>query len=109
MESLRGSRAKVPLALLLQVLLAVSSVYGHFIVEKSSLKILSPISLRGRHDAAIGNFGVPKYGGLMMGSLVYSEKQSTGCEPFDGDKPFRSKSSHPNILLVDRGGRQLQL
>lgn len=104
-----GSRVKVQVAPLLVLLLAVSSVYGHFIVEKSSFKILSPFSLRAKHDAAIGNFGVPNYGGLMVGSLVYSQTQPIGCEPFDGDKPFKSKSSRPNILLVDRGGRQLLL
>ncbi|KAK4748073.1 hypothetical protein SAY87_014659 [Trapa incisa] len=102
MESVLGCGVRVPLILLLMAV--SSSVYGHFIVEKSSFKILSPISLRANHDAAIGNFGVPDYGGILLGSLVYSEKQPSGCDPFDGDKPFKSKSSRPNILLVDRGG-----
>ncbi|PKI70952.1 hypothetical protein CRG98_008685 [Punica granatum] len=104
-SSFRTAGVKLPLALLLPLLLAVvGTVYGHFIVEKSSLKILSPISLRARHDAAIGNFGVPEYGGLMVGSLVFPAKESTGCQPFDGNKPFKSKTSRPHILLVDRGG-----
>ncbi|KAK4801620.1 hypothetical protein SAY86_022107 [Trapa natans] len=103
MGSVMGSIVSVPLILLLLAVVS-SSVYGHFIVERSSFRILSPISLCAKHDAAIGNFGVPDYGGILVGSLVYSEKQASGCDPFDGDKPFKSKSSRPNILLVDRGG-----
>lgn len=73
-------------------------------VEKSSISILDPSDIRSKHDAAIGNFGVPDYGGSMAGTVVYPDTGATGCSPFEGDKPFRSKSSRPNILLLDRGG-----
>lgn len=102
-----------PLAMVAVVVVAVamaltSSVYGHFIVEKSSIKVLSPASLQQKRDAAIGNFGVPDYGGIMIGSVAYPSKgNSFGCEPFDGDKPFKSASSQPTILLLDRGGLSL--
>lgn len=93
-------------ALLLVFALAMSSVcWGHFIVEKSSIKVLSPMSLRSKHDGAIGNFGVPKYGGTLLGSVVYPGKDASyGCEAFDVNKPFKSKSFRPTILLLDRGG-----
>ena len=73
-------------------------------MEKSSISILDPSDIRSKHDAAIGNFGVPDYGGSMVGTVVYPDTGATGCSPFEGDKPFRSKSSTPTILLLDRGG-----
>lgn len=80
-------------------------VEGGFVVEKESISVLSPSELRySKHDASIGNFGVPDYGGTMVGSVVFPQKGSHGCNSFDGDKPFKSKSSRPVILLLDRGG-----
>uniref|UniRef100_A0A5B7BE82 EGF-like calcium-binding domain-containing protein n=1 Tax=Davidia involucrata TaxID=16924 RepID=A0A5B7BE82_DAVIN len=81
----------------------VSSVFARFVVEKSSISVLSPYGIRSKHDSAIGNFGVPDYGGSMVGSVLYPQTGSNGCTPFDGDKPFKSKSSRPTILLLDRG------
>ncbi|KAK1324378.1 Vacuolar-sorting receptor 6 [Acorus calamus] len=74
---------------------------GRFVVEKSSITVLSPENFRSRHDAAIGNFGIPEYGASMTGVVVYPEKSSTGCEDF-GER-FRSLSSRPVVLLLDRG------
>ncbi|WOG85493.1 hypothetical protein DCAR_0104682 [Daucus carota subsp. sativus] len=86
------------------VVIACYVVEGRFVVEKESISVLSPSDLRyTRHDASIGNFGVPDYGGSMVGSVVYPQKGSNGCSSFDGDKPFKSKSSRPIILLLDRG------
>lgn len=89
---------------LIVVSILLSSVESRFIVEKSSVSIVSPYDLSSKHDAAIGNFGVPDYGGSMVGTVVYPQKGSVGCSPFDGDKPFKSKSHRPTILLLDRGG-----
>ena len=80
-------------------------VYGRFVVETGSIKVLYPMALRGKHDGAIGNFGLPDYGGSLVGSVAYPEKGSTGCEAFEGDKPFRSRMSRPTILVLDRGGK----
>lgn len=77
---------------------------ARFVVEKSSISVLNPLDLRSKHDAAIGNFGVPEYGGSMVGTVVYPDKSTSGCSAFQGDKPFKSKSSRPTILLLDRGG-----
>lgn len=78
---------------------------ARFIVEKNSVTVLSPRSLRGHHEAAIANYGVPEYGGTLTGVVMYPEdpKLATGCGPF-GDKKFRSPSGRPVVLLVDRGG-----
>ncbi|XAR52872.1 hypothetical protein NMG60_11021189 [Bertholletia excelsa] len=79
------------------------SVEARFVVEKNSISILSPYNRRSKHNGAIGNFGVPNYGGSMVGTVVYPDKGANGCSPFEGDKPFKSKSNRPNILLLDRG------
>ena len=75
-------------------------------MEKGSIRVLSPYKLRSKHDAAIGNFGVPEYGGSMVGSVVYSHQNSYACKPFDDEKkqPFKTNSTRLHILIVDRGG-----
>ncbi|KAI4332088.1 hypothetical protein L6164_017025 [Bauhinia variegata] len=98
MAFLTNPRFIVPLLLFL-----LSSVYGHFVVEKNSITVLSPQKLRAKHDGSIGNFGVPDYGGFLVGSVVYPDKGSRGCQPFEGDKPYNSRSSRPTVLLLDRG------
>ncbi|XP_078161589.1 vacuolar-sorting receptor 6-like isoform X2 [Carex rostrata] len=82
-------------------LFIVGSVYGRFIVEKSSVRVVSPRHIRGHHDAALANFGVPNYGGTLVGAVIYPDKKSNGCEKFD--TTFKSKSRRPVILLLDRG------
>ncbi|KAJ4838721.1 Vacuolar-sorting receptor 6 [Turnera subulata] len=98
-----ASLRKAVSVLLLLVTLLGSRACGHFVVEKSSIRVLSPPALRSKHDSAIGNFGVPDYGGYLVGSVVYPDKGTNACQAFDGDRPFRSKGSRPIILLVDRG------
>jgi hypothetical protein len=99
-----ASLKKLASLLLVLTFLGKCYVFGHFVVEKSSLRVLSPMSLRSKHDSAIGNFGIPDYGGYLAGSVMYPDKGANGCQPFDGDKPFKSKGSRPTILLLDRGG-----
>ncbi|XP_062160816.1 vacuolar-sorting receptor 6-like [Alnus glutinosa] len=94
------------IALVLVLGLAVlenHQVGARFVVEKSSISVLSPLSMRSKRDGSIGNFGIPDYGGFMLGSVVYPEKGSTGCQAFEGDKPFKAKFPRPTILLLDRG------
>ncbi|XP_022725411.1 vacuolar-sorting receptor 7-like isoform X1 [Durio zibethinus] len=88
--------------LFLASLLVFSRVSARFVVEKNSIRVLSPLSLRTKHDGAIGNFGIPDYGGFIVGSVVYPDKGANGCEPFDG-VPFKSKFPRPSVLLLDRG------
>ena len=87
---------------------AISSVACRFIVEKSSIRVLSPEHIRGHHDAAIANFGVPEYGGTMNGVVMYPDKGTTGCDPFTNGA-FKSKTKRPVILLLDRGGDHIIL
>ncbi|MED6143341.1 Vacuolar-sorting receptor 6, variant 2 [Stylosanthes scabra] len=91
--------------LLLPFLFLVVVVDGRFVVEKSSITVLSPHTMKSKHDGAIGNFGVPNYGGFIVGSVHYPDNKdsSHGCKPFDGDKPFKLHSYRPTILLLDRG------
>lgn len=93
----------------LMTMFVMKETEGRFVVEKSSISVLSPIDLKSKHDAAIGNFGVPDYGGSMVGTVVYPKKPAStfGCSQFEGDQPFKSKSSRPTILLLDRGGKSM--
>ncbi|GMH27714.1 hypothetical protein Nepgr_029557 [Nepenthes gracilis] len=90
-------------AFLLSLMVAANCVYGRFVVEKNSITVVQPTDMTSKYDGAIGNFGVPEYGGSMTGFVVYPSKGTNGCDRFEGDKPFKSNSSIPNILLVDRG------
>ncbi|KAJ8461096.1 hypothetical protein OPV22_034022 [Ensete ventricosum] len=81
------------------------SCWGKFVVEKNSLKVTSPDSLKGIHECAIGNFGVPQYGGTMVGIVAYPKANRKGCQSFDNfDISYKSKpGGFPTFLLVDRG------
>ncbi|CAH9076180.1 unnamed protein product, partial [Cuscuta epithymum] len=79
---------------------------GRFVVETNSITVVQPYDLHAKHNASISDFGVPKYGGSLVGSVVYPSAQHggpLGCSSFQGFKPFKSKTSRPNILLLDRG------
>lgn len=103
MERSSGSAVWV-LGLLLGALMA--SVSGRFVVEKNSLTVTSPESIRGNHDSAIGNFGIPQYGGSMAGTVVYPKDNRKGCKDFDDSGLlFKAKpGALPTFVLVDRGG-----
>jgi hypothetical protein len=94
--------SRVAMTVATSLLMAVAAVQGRFVVEKSSVRVLAPEHIRGHHDAAIGNFGVPDYGGTLTGVVIYPDKKATGCDDFDAK--FKSKSRRPVILLLDRGG-----
>ncbi|PWZ07847.1 Vacuolar-sorting receptor 6 [Zea mays] len=85
----------------LVAVLMVVAARARFVVEKSSVRVLAPEHIRGHHDAAIGNFGVPDYGGTLTGVVIYPDTKPTGCDDFDAK--FKAKSRRPVILLLDRG------
>ncbi|CAA6669866.1 unnamed protein product [Spirodela intermedia] len=99
MASQRGLPAAAFLFLLLAAVAA--PVTCRFVVEKGSVSVLSPENLRGSHNGAIANFGVPNYAATLVGSIVYPDKGTDGCDSFN-DR-FKSPSSRPVILLLDRG------
>ncbi|GLT98138.1 hypothetical protein SLE2022_156560 [Rubroshorea leprosula] len=76
-----------------------------FVVEKNSLTVTSPEKIKGNHDSAIGNFGIPQYGGSMAGAVVYPKDNRKGCKEFDRfGISFQSKpGSLPTFVLLDRG------
>ncbi|KAJ4972284.1 hypothetical protein NE237_005383 [Protea cynaroides] len=78
---------------------------GKFVVEKNSLRVTSPESVKGVYECAIGNFGVPQYGGTMVGTVVYPKMNQKACKSFDDvDVSFKSKPGGlPIFLLADRG------
>ncbi|XP_058069871.1 vacuolar-sorting receptor 3-like [Magnolia sinica] len=80
----------------------IPSVLARFVVEKNSLRVTSPDAIRGNHDSAIGNFGIPQYGGSMAGKVVYPKENKKGCVEFG--ESFKAKSGKlPTFLLLDRG------
>lgn len=86
------------------LLLMSSSVLGRFVVEENSISVLAPESLEGKRHSAIGNFGVPDYGGTMIGQVVYPEKGKDGCKSFEElDVSFKKSPTKPLFVLVDRG------
>ncbi|XP_044393739.1 vacuolar-sorting receptor 3 isoform X2 [Triticum aestivum] len=93
--------------LLLLAFAAAVELEARFVVEKNSLMVTSPTALRGRHDSAIGNFGIPQYGGSMAGAVVYPKGNSDACEAFNSGRKehlFRTKpGALPSFLLIDRG------
>jgi len=90
------------LALILALtMVVVNGFSSRFFVEKSSLTVLNSWEMGAKHDAAIANFGLPKYGGFMIGSVVYAGQDAYGCNSFN--KTFNTKSPYPKILLIDRG------
>ncbi|XP_031473751.1 vacuolar-sorting receptor 6-like [Nymphaea colorata] len=93
---------------LLVLVLSTASVTSRFVVEKSSISVVAPDHLRGKHDGAIANFGVPHYGARFSGILFYPSTYSSsnmGCDPFTSPfKPPASSSNRPLIVLIDRGG-----
>ncbi|XP_073307695.1 vacuolar-sorting receptor 3-like [Primulina huaijiensis] len=103
MGCFRRSRSAVFLGVLLLVLTEL--VVGPFVVEKNSLRVTSPEDLKGTFDSAIGNFGIPQYGGSMAGTVVYSKDNKDGCKPFgDSGVSFKAKpGALPTFVLVDRG------
>lgn len=109
MENVLG-RARVRFHVELQVLLIITmmggGVLGRFVVEKNSVMVLSPDSINGKKDGAIGNFGVPQYGGTMIGNVIYPDKGRSACTPFEElGISFNHSTPRPSpvILLVDRG------
>ncbi|XP_047341667.1 vacuolar-sorting receptor 1-like isoform X2 [Impatiens glandulifera] len=86
-------------------LLNGSSCLGKFNVEKNSLRITAPNSLKDTYECAIGNFGIPQYGGSMMGTVVYPSSNQNSCKNFDDFSiSFKSQpGSQPIFILVDRG------
>ncbi|XP_054786879.1 vacuolar-sorting receptor 1-like [Prosopis cineraria] len=81
------------------------SSMARFVVEKNSLRVTSPDKIKGTYDSAIGNFGIPQYGGSMAGTVVYPKDNQKACKEFDDfGLSFKSKpGALPTILLLDRG------
>ncbi|KAE8670011.1 Vacuolar-sorting receptor 1 [Hibiscus syriacus] len=61
--------------------------------------------IKGTHDSAIGNFGIPQYGGTLAGVVVYPKVNRKGCRSFcESGISFKSKpGALPTFVLIDRG------
>ncbi|KAL7598125.1 hypothetical protein Lser_V15G25931 [Lactuca serriola] len=83
----------------------------NFVVEKNSLKVIAPENLRDTYECAIGDFGVPRYGGTLSGLVVYPTFNQLACNNFTDHIPLISKKpgSLPVFLLADRGDCYLTL
>lgn len=70
---------------------------ANFIVERSTVRIKSQ-GFAASFPSAIGDFGVPSYGAILVGQVVYRQDNAQGCSEFFTPLPPGS-----DILLVDRG------
>ena len=86
-------------------LLATSSLAegAAFVVEKASLQVVEPPALRGEHDTAIGDFGVPQYGAKLVGEVVMDASNTKACELFEDPPPRAKGPGHGSVFLVERG------
>jgi hypothetical protein len=97
-----------------------STVDSRFVVEQGGIKVKFPASARSKYpkgfDTSLANFGSPKYGGSIVGSLVYVDESygedfeckpipcNYGCQPFSEAKPpFTLDKQTQYIMLIDRG------
>jgi hypothetical protein len=93
------------LALLVVVVLALAdAAAGRFVVEKNSIQVTSPDELKGKYECAIGNFGVPQYGGTLHGLVEYPKSNRKACQSFDISFKPKQAGGRPTFVLVDRGG-----
>lgn len=100
----------------------LSCVDARFIVEKGAIQIRFPDAAKrsfpNGFDTSLANFGSPKYGGEVVGTLLYVDKAygedfecspvecKYGCQDFkDADPSFAldTKSGTQYIMLIDRG------
>ncbi|KAD3067584.1 hypothetical protein E3N88_35464 [Mikania micrantha] len=79
------------------------SCLGRFVVEKNSLKVTSPDNLKGTYECAIGNFGVPEYGGTLTGYVRYPKSNQKACQIFDFSLKSERAGGLPLFVLLDRG------
>ena len=100
--------AGATLRLLVWAAFLLGCCHGRFGVEKNSLKVTAPDDLKGTYECAIANFGVPQYGGTMVGFVAYPKANRKACKSFDDfDISYKAKpGAFPTFLLVDRGGEQ---
>ncbi|KAK1687100.1 hypothetical protein QYE76_047948 [Lolium multiflorum] len=103
--TMEGDGRRLAAALCLVIVATASVAPAQLVVVKNSIWVMSPLSMRAHHEAAIANYGVPNYGGTLTGVVLYpaDAKLATGCRPFDATAPFKSRSGRPVVLLVDRG------
>jgi len=96
------------LGLLVWAAFLLGCSHARFVVEKNSLKVTAPDDLKGTYECAIGNFGVPQYGGTMVGFVAYPKANKKACKSFDDfDISYKAKpGAFPTFLLVDRGGME---
>ncbi|KAL5988195.1 hypothetical protein ACLOJK_035958 [Asimina triloba] len=79
-----------------------SSVSASLVLERKSLKVTSPASLRGEYNSAIGTFGLPRLAESQAGTVVYPNENEKGCLGFR--QSYKAKpDALPTFLLLDRG------
>ncbi|OMO69850.1 hypothetical protein COLO4_28903 [Corchorus olitorius] len=96
---------KFGLIICVWMILLWGNCLGRFLVEKNSLKLISPESIKGVYKSGIGNFGVPPYSGNLVGIVVYPKQNQRACKDFDdlGISFEIRPGALPIIVLVDRG------
>ena len=71
-----------------------------------TVSVLQPTQAKSHSLAFAAQFGVPLYGGTLVGQVVYEQGNAKGCDVFEKKLPA---TELPTILLVDRGGAPYNL
>lgn len=87
------------------LLFMCGSCLGRFVVEKNSLRVTSPDNLKDTYECAIGNFGVPQYGGTLTGAVHYPKSNQKACQSFESSLKSEPAGGLPIFALLDRGGK----
>lgn len=98
-----GGGGRMGSGLLLLMFLFVRPAWGGFVVEQNALTVTSPEKLKGTYESAIGNFGVPQYGGTLSGTLKYPPVNTNACDKFSTPTFHAEPGARPFFALVDRG------
>jgi hypothetical protein len=77
---------------------------GRFVVKKNSLKVTGPNTLKGTYECAIGNFGMPQYGGTMVNVIAYTKANQKAYKGFDDMTSPQRESSGPSPLSCSSTG-----
>ncbi|KAG7667113.1 putative Vacuolar-sorting receptor 7 [Nannochloris sp. 'desiccata'] len=68
-----------------------------FVVERSQMRVTGD-GFSASFPSAIGDFGIPNYGAILVGQVAFIPENAAGCSEF-----FTSLPAEKDILLVDRG------
>eukprot|EP00213_Chloropicon_mariensis_P006548 CAMPEP_0197471192 /NCGR_PEP_ID=MMETSP1309-20131121/2084_1 /TAXON_ID=464262 /ORGANISM="Genus nov. species nov., Strain RCC998" /LENGTH=698 /DNA_ID=CAMNT_0043008705 /DNA_START=311 /DNA_END=2407 /DNA_ORIENTATION=+ len=82
----------------------VVSAGNKFNVQTHAIYLKEPSDIAGEYEGAIGDFGIPLYGGSLSGRVVFPDENRNGCKEYRQGTFTRDYGSDEVIIaLVERG------